>query len=297
MILRRWLASVLLLCPGYAFAVSKEIVELQRDVAQIQEQLRSLQRAQDERLTTLTVLVQQALDASTKANTSVAVLENNIRQNLREQEKSVVGPVAGVGAKIDQMTTDFQSLRESMADVTARLGKLQQQIVDLGNAVRTMQAPAAPPPGPGASPAAVLPPMPAEVLYASAMRERASGKTDEALRQFTDYLKYFPTTDLAPNAQFYIGDIHYQQGDYDSAAADFDAVLEKWSDNNKTPDAMYMKGLTLMKLGQRTKGAQELRELIKRYPSTAIASKACNQIKNVGLTCGPGQTSAKSKKR
>ena len=130
MTFRRLLLPAVLFSAGHLFAASKEIIELQRDVAQIQDQLRNLQRSQDEKLSALTVLVQQALDAANKANTSVAVLESGIRQNLKDQEKSVVAPVAGVGLKIDQMTTDFQSLRDSVADVSARMGKLQQQIID-----------------------------------------------------------------------------------------------------------------------------------------------------------------------
>ncbi len=296
MMLRRLLVSVFLLSPGLSLAASKEIVELQRDVAQIQDQLRALQRSQDEKLSALTVLVQQSLDAANKANTSVAVLENNLRQNLRDQEKSVAAPVANVGAKIDQMSTDFQSLRESMADVAARLGKLQQQVLDLSNAAKTIQAPP-PPGGGGMASSGGPPPMSAESLYANAMRDRSGGKSDLALQEFRDYLKYFPNTDLAPNAQFYIGEIHYQLGDYDAAIQEFDTVLEKYPDNNKTADAMYMKGATLMKMGRRTQGAQEMRELIKKFPSSNLSEKACSQIKAVGLTCTTTARTTRTKKR
>ena len=55
-----------------------------------------------------------------------------------------------------------------------------------------------------------------------------------------DYLRCYGNTDLAPNAQYYIGWIHYSQADYPSAANDFDAVLEKYPDNNnKMADAFY----------------------------------------------------------
>ena len=50
---------------------------------------------------------------------------------------------------MDQMTTDVNALRESVADISSQMGKLQQQMMDIGNAVRTIQTPAAaPPPGP-----------------------------------------------------------------------------------------------------------------------------------------------------
>ena len=298
----RRLVPVLLICPSLGLAASREIVELQRDVALLQEQVRTLQRSQDEKLSAIQVLVQQALDAANKANTSVALLQNNLQQSIKEQQKSVVAPVVDVGAKIDQMTTDFQALRESVADISSQVGKLQQQMVDIGNAVRTIQTPAAPPPaartslGPPPAAAGNVPPVPAETLYQNAMRDRSGGKDDLALQEFSDYLKYYGNTDLAPNAQFYVGEIHLRQGNFDDALREFDMVLEKYPDNNKTADALYMKGRTLVQMGKRTQGKQEFCELVKRFPSSDLAGKARSQVKALGLTCGPA-TPARSRRR
>jgi tol-pal system protein YbgF len=288
----RRLVPALLICPSLALPASKEIVELQRDVALLQEQVRTLQQSQNEKLAGLVVLVQQAVDASNRANTAVALLQSGLQQTVKDQQKSVVEPVVGVGAKIDQMSTDFQALRESVADISSQVGKLQQQMTDIGNAVRTIQTPAAPPPGalpgPGSPPgAAGIPPISGETLYQNAMRDRSGGKDDLALQEFSDYLKYYGTADLAPNAQFYVAELHLKQNDLDDALREFDMVLEKYPDNNKTPDALYMKGATLVKMGKRTQGKQEFCELVKRFPSNDLAGRARTQVKNLGLTCGP----------
>jgi tol-pal system protein YbgF len=300
----RRLLPALFICPSLALPASKEMVELQRDVALLQEQVRTLQRSQDEKLAGLVVLVQQAVDAANKANTAVALLQNGMQQTIKDQQKSVVEPVVGVGAKIDQMGTDFQSLRESVADISSQMGKLQQQMIDIGNAVRTIQTPAAAPPpgiggGPGAPPggmAAGAPPVPAETLYQNANRDRSGGKDDLALQEFSDYLRYYGNSDLAPNAQFYVAELHLKQNDLDDALREFDMVLEKYPDNNKTPDALYMKGVTLVKMGKRTQGKQEFCELVKRFPSNDLAGRARTQVKNLGLTCGPA-TPSHAKKR
>jgi tol-pal system protein YbgF len=123
----------------------------------------------------------------------------------------------------------------------------------------------------------------------------SGGKLDLALQEFSDYLKWYGSTDLAPNAQFYIASIHSSQGDYEQAVAEFDKVLEKYPDNNKTPDALYNKGLALTKMGRRTDGAQEYLELIQRFPSNDLAKRACDQRKSMGLSCGTrAATPAKS---
>ena len=296
MLLRRLIPAVFLL-PVVCPAVSKEMQELMRDIALLQQQLKDFQQAQDEKMTRVLTILQQTFDAANKANTAVAVLENNIRGTIQSQEKNVVAPVVGVGAKIDGMTTDVQALRSAVEEITGRMGKLQAQLTDLTKAVQAMQAPpAAPPPVPGTAqpgpggtastaPPANLPP--ATLLYDNARRDRMGGKLDFALQQFQDYLKYYPNTDLAPNAQFYVGDIHFAQGNFEAALQDFDAVLERYSDGNKTPDALFMKGKTLVRMGQPTRGAQEFRELIKRYPNHDLASQAKAQLKALGFNTGP----------
>src|SRR5262245_24146444 len=127
----RVLLAILFLSPTLSFAISKEMQELMRDVSMLQEQVRNLQRSQDEKITEINVLVKQALDISRQTGNSLAALESGIRDRLREQEKSVVGPVAGVGAKVDQMAGEFAGVRESIADLTSRMSKMQQQLIDL----------------------------------------------------------------------------------------------------------------------------------------------------------------------
>jgi tol-pal system protein YbgF len=185
-----------------------------------------------------------------------------------------------------------------MADVTARLGKLEQQIADLSNAVKTMQAPAAPPPAAGQPQASVSSglapaPPPAGELYDNAKRDASGGKYDLALQEFSEYLKYYPTGPYAPNAQFYIGDIHSKQGDYETALKDFDLVLEKYPANNKTADALYLKGQTLIKMGRRNAAAVEFRQLIKEYRSSDLAVKAQAQLKQLGLSAAAPSTRRK----
>lgn len=310
MTIGRALLPVLLLCPSLSFAVSKEMLDLQRDVALLQQQVRDLQRSQDDKLSAIQVLVQQALDAANKANTSVAVLQNNLQQNAKDQQSKVGTAVVEMGAKVDSVSTDVNALRESVADIASRVGKLQQQMVDIGNAVKTIQAPAAPPPaagpgggygptsgsdiGPGGT-AGSIPPVPSTTLYANAMRDRSGGKPDLALQEFSDYLKYYGNTDLAPNAQYYIAEIHLGQNKLDDALEEFDMVLEKYPDNNKTPDALYQKGITLVKMGKRTQGKQEFCELAKRFPANDLAVRAKSQVRSLGLTCGPATATHRKK--
>ena len=295
---RRLILAILFAFPVICSAASKEIVELQRDVAQLQDQVRTLQSAFDTKMTALTMTVQQSVDAANKANNAIVGLQGDIQEQMRQQGKEVVGPVANVGTKIDEMATAFQQVQNSMADVTARLGNLEQQMKDLSNAVRTMQTPPAPPPSTtGASslgPTASAPPPSGTMLYTNANRDRLGGKLDLAMQEFSEYLKYYPDDALAPAAQFWIGNIYFTQGDYDNALKAFDLVLERFPANNtKAPDALYWKGKTLLKLGKRTAAATQFHEVVRKYSSSEAAANARLQLKQMGLS---SSTSASRKR-
>jgi len=283
----RLIPAVVFAFPVLCAAASKEIVELQRDVAQLQDQVRTLQSAFDTKMATLTTQVQQAADAATRTSTALAGLQGAIQEQLREQGKQIGAPVVNLNTKIDEMTTAFQQVQNGMADITTRLGNLEQQMKDLSNQVRTINTPAAAPPtggGTGPSPGvSSIPPVDGKTLWANADRDRLGGKNDLALQEYQQYLKYFSDGPFAPNAQFWIGYIYYTQGDYEDALKAFDQVLVQFSPNSKTPDAYLWKGTTLVKLGHRTEGAKEFRQLIKLYPSSEASTKARAQLKQLGL--------------
>jgi TolA-binding protein len=301
-------AVALSLFPMRSPAASKEIMELQRDVAGLQEQLRVLKESQDKQLAALTVLVQQALETSRSSTTGVAVIQNNLQQSLKDMEGKVATPVAGLSTRLDGMDQDMRTLQQSVSDLNTSTNKVQQQLTDLSHAVAVLQAPPPPPPaavttpglsGSGSAPAADIPCPPASDLYPAANSDRGSKNYDLALKEYADYLRCYGNLPLAPNAQYYIGTIHAAQGDYDTAVKDFDVVLEKYPDNLKTPDALYSKGMALVKLGRLTDAGNEFGDLIKRFHGTDLAAQACEQRKAMGLNCGvatKSTTPAKKKK-
>jgi TolA-binding protein len=249
-------------------------------------------------------MVQQAIDNANRANTGVALIQNGFTQNTRDLEGKVVTPVVTLGTRMDQMSNDMRMVQNSVSDLTSIINKLQAQLTDINNAIKVLQAPPAPPPsgatvpvpgGPPGQAANDTPTVSASDLYANALRDRTSGKLDLALQEFSDYLKWYGNTDLAANAQYYIAYIHYSQADYDDAVKEFDLVLEKYpSDNNKIPDALYYKGMSLMRQGHRTQGSDEFRKLLKEFPNNDYSHQACSQMTSMGLRCS---TSAAPRKK
>lgn len=138
---------ILLTIPAVCPAASKEIVQLQRDIALLDDRVRTLQSSLDERMGALLAVQQLTLRRVNQLNTSTAVSQNAVGEQLKQQAKSFSTPMTAVAANLNQVKSEVQSLRESLAEINAKLGNLDQKLVDLDNAVRIIQAPPSPPSG------------------------------------------------------------------------------------------------------------------------------------------------------
>jgi tol-pal system protein YbgF len=284
-----------LLIPSFVFGANKDIVELQRDLATLQDQVRTLQSSTDQKLAAITVLLQQTLDAANGANRAVAVADARMNDKLEKQSVTVGQPVAVISAKVDQMGNDFAGMKDTLSDVVSRMGKLEQRLVELNNTIRTIQAPPPAPTPTGPTAGNGAPPVPPDTLYETAFRDRSGGKPDMALKEFNDYVQLYGDTDKAPSAQFWIGQIFFEQRDFPNAIKAFDQVLERWPPNNKTPEAMLKKGQALVLMDKRTDGAAEFRQVLVKFPRSDMAPKACSELKALGYNCSLG--AAPKKKR
>ena len=128
----------------------------------------------------------------------------------------------------------------------------------------------------------------ADTLYSNGLRDITSGKYDLARSEFQDYLKYYGDTDLASNAQFYLGEIAYSQKQYSNAVSEYEKVLTAYPKSFKLAPARLKKGMALIELGQKTSGIRELREVVKRYPGTEEERRARSKLKEMGAAVTAG---------
>jgi len=265
-------SAILLVTP--AFSVSKEIVQLQTQVQALQDQMTQMRQSFDERMGIMRNLIEQSTDNVNKVVTSV----NDLNQQLQKSHTDS-------GARADQLSGQIQALNDSVDELKARMTKIAQQLDALQNAQQNINQPPAgqQPVQPGAAPqGAVNQAPPADVLYNNALRDYNSGNYDLASQEFGDYLKYYQNTDLAGNAQFYLGDILYRQGNYEAAVKAYDTVIEQYPGGNKAAAAQLKKGYALLELGQRQAGVRELNALITRYPRSIEAQQAKDRLKKLG---------------
>jgi tol-pal system protein YbgF len=268
-----------LLGPHPAEAVAREIIDLQHDVTTLLQGQKELTTANTQDHTVLKTLLEQS-------NENV----NKLSSTMGSLQKSVQDVSANSGARLDTMATQVQGLSDNLEEIKSRLGKLNQQLADIQNALQSVEAKlaAAAPAGgaansgggssnpPGSAPSA-------DTLYSNGLRDITSGKYDLARQEFLDYLKYYGDTDLASNAQFYLGEIAYAQKNYNQAVAEYDKVLVNYPKSFKLAPARLKKGLALLEANQKASGVRELREVIRRYPGTEEERRARAKLKEIGV--------------
>jgi tol-pal system protein YbgF len=282
--------------PAPAGAVAREIIELQTGVTQLIQGQQTMQTEITQNAAVQRTLIEQSLDSVNKLNTSMSAVQ-----------KTTQDFSAASGARLDTMGTQVQGLSDNVADLQARLGKLDQKLTDIQNTLQNVDSKlASPAPAPGLAPPAAMdrsgapvptiaggpapstaaPPASADVLYSNGLRDINGKHYDLATQEFQDYLKFYGDTDLASNAQFYLGEVAYSQGQFQAALDAYNKVIENFPKSFKTASARMKKGYCLAELGQKASAVRELRAVVRLYPGTDEAKRAAAKLREMGATAG-----------
>lgn len=239
------------------------------------QMVQNLQKTVDTQTAILRTLVEQA-------NDKVNAMKETVDDLRRSSEKNL----AGTNTRLDSMSGEIQALGENLDEAKARLAKLSEQLAQTQNIIQTLNTPqptTQPTDGSG-TPANQKPSAPdADTLYKSGLSAYNGGQYPLAVQSFQDYLKYYGATDLASNAQFYIGDSYYSEKNYSQAIEEYNKCLERYPNGNKLTTAQLKKAYALLAMDQKSAGIKELRSLIQRYPGSHEAALANQKLRQLGV--------------
>jgi tol-pal system protein YbgF len=264
---------------GFALAVSAHaqntkdyLIQIQRDVALLQEALRQIDRGNGEKIVALEALVKQNIEATTRLNQAVAVIEREINK----QSDQIVPSVTATAAKVDALTNQFAGLRDAVEETNSMLGRLMQEVSDVKTQLTTLPPPTYPG-APGEEDPNVSDSF-GETFFTGAVNDYNRGNYELAKAQFMDFLRYSGDSARAPEAQYYLGAVAYDSGDFEDAVRQFDLVLEKYPVGVITADALYKKAMALMKLDRRAEAMVEFQAVVERFPSSSVAPNASDRL-------------------
>jgi tol-pal system protein YbgF len=256
-----------------AFGANKDMVQLQTQVQQLQEQMTAMKTNFDQGMGVMRNLVEKDTDTVNK----LAAAVNTLQTTLQTQQQ-------GEGSKTDQLSGQIQALNDTMDEIKVRLAKVAKQLEDMQAQQQSFAANQATRDQQQKELAAAPPP---DVLYNNGLRDYNGGKNDLASQEFSDYIKFYPNTDLAGNCYYYLGELQFKQANYQQAVQSYDQVLQNFPSGNKAASAQLKKGFALLELGKQDEGVSELRHLIQRYPRSPEALQAKERLRKAGVSSAP----------
>jgi tol-pal system protein YbgF len=213
---------------------------------------------------------------------------------LDEQRSATARGFADQRLQTDGIADDVRILREKLDNTNVRISSMSLEIEALRMAIPPMPpfpttellidpetglrvAPptdAVPTRPPGPTAAGVSP----QRMFDTAWADDTSSQWDLAIEGFEAYLQMFPRSELADDAQFYVGDTHYSAGQFEDAIRAFENVPLEHPNGDIVPDAHYKRGLALERLGETDRAREAFELLLDNYPDSTMATLAQQRL-------------------
>ena len=114
--------------------------------------------------------------------------------------------------------------------------------------------------------------------YEAAQGQRRVGNYQGAIVAFQSFIKQYPKSNLAPRAQYWIGDSYFNLRDFKLAIGSQQTLLKTYPDSPTVPDAMLNIASSQIEMGETAVGRRTLEELVAKFPVSEAAEKAKRRI-------------------
>jgi TolA-binding protein len=225
-----------------ASAQSREQRLMMADIRMLQEQTQELAVA----IATVT----QALQDSIKA----------LNQRLDQANDTTRKGFADQKVIVDDMGKDLRAIRERVDDTNVRVSNVREELEALRSSIpvappQTALPPstdpnAPPPPAPTTGPPPSTAGLSPTRMFDTAMADYAAGQFTLAVTGFDAFLRTFPRSEMADDAQFQIGESYFALNRWTDAIAAYNAVTQNYPMGDKVSQAFYKRGLAQERLGQ-----------------------------------------------
>jgi tol-pal system protein YbgF len=225
-----------------------------------------------------------------KLNELEARMEQNSASNaqLSQRLDELQNSIRELRGRTDELEHGSEALskqqRDLYSDLDKRLGSGSAAAAGGGAAAAAGSSGAA---GDAGAAGTNSPSSTEQSVYGQAFDALKAGSYSVAITGFKDFLSNYPSSSLADNAQYWLGEAYYVNHDYDSAGNAFRTVLRKWPDSRKAPDSLLKLGYTQFEQKQYPAARATLTDVTRKYPGTDAARLAGERLQRI-----PGQSAA-----
>jgi tol-pal system protein YbgF len=200
------------------------------------------------------------------------IISNQSLVQLAQQADSLQAQVRDLRGQVEDLQNAIQALRKQQHDLYADLDR-RVSALEHGGGTAGGES------GGGSTAGEAGVTSTEQSVYGQAFDALKAGSYSVAISGFQGFIKQYPASPLAPNAEYWLGEAHYVNQDFAAAESDFQTVLDKWPSSSKAPAAMLDLGNTQLAQGKAAKGRATLRDVISQYPGTDAANRAQARLK------------------
>jgi tol-pal system protein YbgF len=211
---------------------------------------------------------QSALDSLLTSQAALAKRIDAMEKKLDITREGVASSRATTDTHLLEISQRLDVLDGKLEASSARVSQLSLKVDTVKQKITTSDSSRA------ASPASPDP----ESMYQAAYSDIAAGRYALGREAFQTYLKSYSDSDVADNAQYWIGESYYGQGDFANAIVEFQKVIDNYPKGDKVPAAMFKIGLSQSRLKQTAESQKTYRALIQKYPKSPEAALAKERL-------------------
>jgi tol-pal system protein YbgF len=249
-------ALLIVLAAGPAFPQNRDILQLQRDMIDVRERVNQLQSTVDRDNALVKGLVERMADQL-----------NTLASGMQKVTQTIDGMKTLNETATREERTALKSLNDSIKELEGDLSSARAQINSISRELTTMKTAGEPLAGP-------------DEVWRDAKLDLILGNWSLAINGLQEFLSKYPDDPRAAEAQLSMGDALYAEKKYDLAITQYDIVLQKYPEGDKTRTALLKKGLALADSNQ-PQATTTLNEVAKKFPGTSEAIAAQAKLKEL----------------
>jgi tol-pal system protein YbgF len=271
----RRLAPVALVATGACFATSNDVKLLQSQVETLQQAQSRSDVARAAQLTQVIASLGLVRDSLGIMSTRMIKMQGDVRGDLYDLGQQLIQVQQLTG----QSQNRLQDLRASLEARNQQESSGQAQPASPTTSGAAVKAPTGAG-APGATPAPSNVPGPNQ-LYQLSMEQLQRGSPSAARIGLQTLLQQYPTADIAPEAQFYLGEAYRAEGNAPAADSAYAVVLQRFPKSPHAPTALYKRALYMEQQGNLTGARAALNDLITAYPRSDEAALARDHLRDM----------------
>jgi tol-pal system protein YbgF len=216
-------------------------------------------------------------DLDTRLTRIERVMQNQSLLELSNQMEALRTDIRGMHNDVDQLNNSMDLLRRQQKDMYADIDQRVKALESRGGGA----APAPADSSSASASSAGANPATDTSAYQTAFGLLKDGQYDRAIQAFKDFLFNYPTSSLADNAQYWMGEAYYVNRAYSEAQSAFQRVIDKYPQSRKIPDALLKIGYCRyeMKLFDSSKAVLE--QVVTQYPDAPAAKLAKERLDKI----------------